>query len=154
MMDPRLIITTYVIGILLMATEIFIPGAIIGILGALCVGTSIYLAYGLESNTLGHVLLVVGACFVPLFVLLWLKVVGRLFAVTTSEEGFTSAKEEHKALIGKEGVALSTLRPSGKALIDGQRVDVVARGEMVEPNTRIRVVLVEGNRIVVQIVRT
>jgi len=153
-MDPRVIIAAYVIGILLVTVEIFIPGGIVGAVGALCVVVSIYLAYTLEDNTLGHVLLVAGACFVPAFVLLWLKVVGRFFAVTTSEEGFTSAQSEHKDLLGKEGVAMTTLRPSGKAVIDGQRVDVVARGEMVEPNARIKVILVEGNRVLVQTVKT
>ena len=52
-------------------------------------------------------------------------------------------------LEGKEGVAQSTLRPAGTALIDGVRVDVITRGEMIAARTRIKVIAVEGNRVVV-----
>ena len=43
----------------------------------------------------------------------------------------------------------SALRPTGIARIDGRRVDVVTRGEQLEPGTRVRVVEVSGNRLVV-----
>lgn len=55
-------------------------------------------------------------------------------------------------LRGKEGVAESVLRPSGMALIDGERVDVLADGQFIEPGTKIRVLLVEGTRVVVRAV--
>jgi len=60
-----------------------------------------------------------------------------------------SSDVTQQGLEGKEGVAHSTLRPAGTALIDGVRVDVVTRGEMIEAKTRIRVIAVEGNRVVV-----
>ena len=41
------------------------------------------------------------------------------------------------------------LRPAGHATIDGRRVDVVSRGEAIEAGTRIRVIEVAGNRVVV-----
>jgi len=52
--------------------------------------------------------------------------------------------------LGQKGVTLSQLRPAGKARIDNQRLDVVSRGELIEPNRQIIVVAVEGNRIVVR----
>ena len=52
-------------------------------------------------------------------------------------------------LVGKDGVAHSMLRPAGAAIIDGKRYDVVTRGELIDPKTRIRVIDVKGNRIVV-----
>ena len=42
------------------------------------------------------------------------------------------------------------LRPSGTALIDGERLDVVSEGDFVEPGQKVRVVKVEGLRIVVR----
>jgi membrane-bound serine protease (ClpP class) len=52
-------------------------------------------------------------------------------------------------LLGKTGVALTTLRPAGKAKIQGQLVDVVTQGEFLEKDASIRVLHIEGNRIVV-----
>ena len=61
-------------------------------------------------------------------------------------QGYDSLKQE---LVGKEGVAHSSLRPAGAAIIEGKRVDVVTRGEMIEAKSPIRVLEVEGNRVVV-----
>jgi membrane-bound serine protease (ClpP class) len=71
------------------------------------------------------------------------------FAVTVSEAGF-SASDDFEGLMDEEGVALADLHPTGIARIDGRRVDVVTRGEMVLKNTRIKVIEVRGNRIVVK----
>jgi membrane-bound serine protease (ClpP class) len=48
------------------------------------------------------------------------------------------------------GVALTQLRPSGTAKINGQRVDVVTEGALIERGTAVKVVVVEGARIVVR----
>jgi membrane-bound serine protease (ClpP class) len=51
---------------------------------------------------------------------------------------------------GQKGITVSQLRPAGKANFGGQKFDVVSRGELIEADTEIIVVLVEGNRIVVR----
>ncbi len=53
-------------------------------------------------------------------------------------------------LVGIEGVALTTLRPAGKALIDERRVDVVAEGDFIEANEPVVVIADEGARVVVR----
>ena len=52
--------------------------------------------------------------------------------------------------IGREGVAQTVLRPSGMALIDGQRHDVVAESGMIESGSPIKIVAVHENRLVVK----
>jgi len=52
-------------------------------------------------------------------------------------------------MLGKTGVAITTLRPAGKAKIQGQLVDVMTQGEFLEKDASIRVLRIEGNRIVV-----
>jgi membrane-bound ClpP family serine protease len=54
------------------------------------------------------------------------------------------------ALAGKEGRTLGMCRPVGVAEIDGQRYDVIAEGMPINPGVRVKVVLVEGNRVVVR----
>ena len=66
-----------------------------------------------------------------------------------SEAGYI-ATGQHDALVGKEGVAFTPLRPSGTGLIAGRRVNVAADGEFIEKDSPITVVEVEGNRIVVR----
>lgn len=65
-----------------------------------------------------------------------------------NEAGY-AASESKMYLLGREGVTLSALRPSGYAEIAGSRVDVVTEGEFLEAGTRIVVSHVEGARVVV-----
>ena len=43
----------------------------------------------------------------------------------------------------------SANRPTAGAAFEGRRVDVMSRGEPIEPGSRVRVIEVEGNRVVV-----
>jgi membrane-bound serine protease (ClpP class) len=55
-----------------------------------------------------------------------------------------------RAVIGSTGVALTTLRPSGKASLGGHTADVVSQGEFLDAGTRLRVVRIEGPHVVVE----
>jgi membrane-bound serine protease (ClpP class) len=61
---------------------------------------------------------------------------------------YTSASYE--GLVGSEGRAKTTLRPSGVAEIDGRKHSVVTAGEFIEQGAPVRVVRVEGSRVVVR----
>jgi membrane-bound serine protease (ClpP class) len=55
-------------------------------------------------------------------------------------------------LLHQTGTAFTNLRPAGTALINGKRVDVVTEGALIEKGTPIKVVAIEGLRIVVRAV--
>jgi membrane-bound serine protease (ClpP class) len=54
------------------------------------------------------------------------------------------------SLVGRVGVAETGLRPIGKALVDGRRLEVVSDGEFIEPGAAVEVVEVAGARVVVK----
>ena len=68
---------------------------------------------------------------------------------TGREEGFNSATDQ-SALLGKKGVTVTTLRPTGTAEIEGEGVDVVAEGAFIEKGSPVVVTKVEGFRVVVR----
>ena len=53
---------------------------------------------------------------------------------------------------GRERVVVAPLRPSGTVEIEGRRVSVVSDGQLLDKGRRVRVVLVEGSRVVVEAV--
>ncbi|MGY8687989.1 MAG: NfeD family protein, partial [Verrucomicrobiales bacterium] len=57
---------------------------------------------------------------------------------------------ERKSLVGAKGRSLTSLRPTGIAMIEGQVLDVVTDGEYVEANADVEVRLIEGSRVVVR----
>ena len=77
-----------------------------------------------------------------------------LETVLPSDQGYSSAPAGDKRLLGEAGTAVSPLRPAGIAEINGERLDVVSDGELIEPGTPIVVTRVDGNRIVVRRRRT
>ncbi|MBL7016950.1 MAG: nodulation protein NfeD [Kiritimatiellales bacterium] len=68
---------------------------------------------------------------------------------TDRASGFTAA-HDHSELLGKEGTAEMNLHPAGRALFDGQRVNVITHGEFIEKGSAIKVVEAHGSRIVVK----
>jgi membrane-bound serine protease (ClpP class) len=75
----------------------------------------------------------------------WQKVV-----LSEEESGYHSAPATYISLQGKSGRALTDLRPAGTAEFDGQRVSVTTEGGFLEESTHVKVVEVEGSRIVVR----
>lgn len=77
-----------------------------------------------------------------------------VFLLTKGErkDGWASAPPRPD-LLGREGVAMTDLRPSGTVLIGDERVDAVSESEWIEDGTAVRVVSSEGYRLVVRPLR-
>lgn len=158
-------ILMFVIGLGLLLAEIFIiPGfGIAGISGIVLIFASIFLSLlgskpfvDMETVSLA-IIQISGAilfALIGIFVLAKYLPKSRAFnrlVLSQSEkvdEGFVSYPSE-KDLLGKEGIAYTTLRPGGTAEIDGKRVDVVAESEYINQGTKIKVLRVEGIKVVV-----
>src|SRR5690625_791764 len=68
---------------------------------------------------------------------------------TTTELGYVSSVNRLE-LIGLEGVTVTQLRPSGTALFENERIDVVSEGNFISLDQKVRIVKVEGMRVVVR----
>ena len=55
-----------------------------------------------------------------------------------------------KDLLGKQGITRSVLRPTGIVEFDDERVHVVTEGEFIDADQAVKVIAVEGHRIVVK----
>lgn len=152
-MEALGVLALYVVGMALVVTEIFVPGAVMGLIGLLCIGGSIYMAFWRDLHAVGWGLLGLTAVSVPILVVLWVKVISGVMAHKETQKGYTGAQVELKSLVGQEGVALTQLRPSGMARFGNQKVDVVSDGEVIERDARVEVIEVNSNRVVVREVR-
>jgi membrane-bound serine protease (ClpP class) len=141
------------VGVAAILLEMFVPSfGIIGVAGFGCLIASVALAYARLGGTLGTVFLAAVLVLAPALVFLGLKLFPRTFFgnwLIHREELVTPAGR-HADLTGAAGQALTDLRPSGTALIDGQRVSVVTGGEYIGKSEPVTVVAVEGSRIVVR----
>ncbi len=152
------------VGLILLTLEILvIPGfGIAGLSGIVMIVGSLYLSlvgrmpemgdYTVAAwSTAGAFALSIVGTFLLVRYLPRTPVFERIVLSTAekAEHGYASADSDI-SLMGVQGVALSALRPSGKATIAGKRVDVVSEGEFIERGQIVEVIEVRGARIVVK----
>ena len=145
-------------GILLIMLETFLPGWVAGILGTIAIFAAIWLALmseelvGWTSNQrVGLALAIV--VFAMAVLIVWLrwfavKFFRRALTLTTSIETLPAAG----APPGSQGVALTELRPLGRAEIDGQRYEVRCQNGLAAAGTRVEVIAAEPGNLLVRIV--
>jgi len=159
----------FAVGLLLLAVEIFlIPGfGVTGIAGIVCIVISLVLAgqkfilpeTPFEVNDfLANMVAVfgslIGATILFMIALRFLPTapfLNRLVLATTQQvsEGYVVGSAGKRDMVGMTGTALSTLRPVGRAEIEGETVIVMAESEYIERGEPVVVTKVDGNRVVV-----
>jgi len=148
-----IIVTLLILGAVLLFLETLLPGLIAGIIGIICLLIAVVLAYG-ENFSTGNIVLgvVVGGLAVGTWA--WLKFFpeSRMAKKFIAQRAVGDLGVDKPELLNGTGTALTQLRPSGVAQINGQRVDVVTEGGLIERGTAVKVVAVEGARIVVRAV--
>ena len=147
------IVSLLILGMALLVVEVFIPGLVVGMMGILALIGATVLAYMHEGAGAGNLLVVVELIGGAIFMLWWFNYVPKSgFAQrwTLHTKLPPAAPEFDVTLIGRLGEAVSPLRPVGIAAIDGQRVAVVSEGELIAKGEPLRVIRVEGNRVVVR----
>jgi membrane-bound serine protease (ClpP class) len=165
-------IAIFFLGFILLMVEIFVlPGfGVAGILGILLIIVGLVLSlqrftipditgapWELDAmlSAVGRVLfgLVAGSIlfFIVVRYLRHAPVLGRMVLATelTTDKGYVADIEEASGLVGKRGIVISPLRPSGKVEIGENTIDVVAEGDFIEKGEEVEVVYIEGTKIVV-----
>ncbi|HEU5051156.1 MAG TPA: NfeD family protein [Gemmatimonadales bacterium] len=152
------------LGAILIAAEVFIlPGfGVPGILGVGLFGASVLLAMlgpAPTASDLTRALLAIGVAGIATLSVIyaWVRHLphsGRFRGLlhsgdVGSAQGYISGSLRSE-LVGASGVALTDLRPSGVAVIGGERLDVVSDGDFIARGTEVVVVRSEGYRHIVR----
>lgn len=149
-------IILFVIGFALVVVELFMPGGIIGIIGAVLIVLSLLLA-GANMTYMAY------SIFIALIVaLIGMVVIMKLFGkkmhvfnklvlsdATTTEEGYVS-NVNRLEIVGRVGKTLTPLHPAGTLVLDNERIDVVSEGGYIDAGKFVEIIKVEGSRIVVR----
>lgn len=157
-MEIVILVLLILVGFLLILAEIYIiPGInVVGILGILVLVFAIGFAF--TSNGLiggffalgGTVILGLAMAFA-----MWRSGSWEEFVLATSilpgREIPDKTQENRARFIGKAGQALTPLRPSGVAEIDGERVEVQTEGGFIAADSRIKVVAIDSRHIFVRL---
>ena len=165
-------LTLFVLGLGFLAMELFLlPGtALFAVSGGALCAVSIVMAMMSPENSAGSLSLeaavgillygLAAGVLTFLGILRWIPTRGvfarrglvshgALAGVPTADSAL-EAQSEAQAVLGKIGKTVTSLRPAGKVILEnGRLLDVVAEGEFVEAGVAVKVILIEGPRIVV-----
>ncbi len=145
-----------IIGFILILIEIFlVPGFnVFGIFGFGMIVLGIILGYTKLDTIIANFILIVSV-LLSIFLIRFVvksKTWNRMVLKTDQQKaaGFHASADNLKLLMGKNGIAYTKLRPAGIALINDEKIDVMAEGNLIEKDRLVEVILVEGNRVVVR----
>ncbi len=153
-----LVISLIIIGVLLLLMEIFvIPGfGISGILGMAALIAGIFLVTDTVQEA---ILFTIGLLIVLGILAYWsyrsprTRKFWQRFSLSTrqtSNSGYIGPKTDTEKYVGRIGISLTLLRPAGTGDFDGEYLDVVTEGGYIGKGTKIKVIAVEGTRIIVR----
>lgn len=160
------------IGVILLVIEVaVIPGfGIVGVLGIVFIlvalvlsgsGLDIPTQWKTQTLTDGLIRVAISVSVTALLMFVFARYfpqtrAGRRFVLETSldaQAGFSTQDAAAVRFQGMRGVALTDLRPAGKALVDGEKLDVVSSSGFQAKGTEVEVIEVSASRIVVRGVR-
>jgi membrane-bound serine protease (ClpP class) len=146
---------------ILLVFEIFIPS--LGLLTAtalLCLAGGMYIFFQV-STTVGWIgvwtaVVLIPAVWVIVYKLLPKTSIGRVLELKKVEQamGGIPDQEHLESLMGQSGIVLTPLRPVGMCEFEGKKIVCVADTGYVEKQTPVKVIHVEGNKVIVRLLET
>ena len=148
-MSWTLIIITLVIGLILVALEIVaIPGLIVGICGAALMIFSIWQTFITYGSFAGTIVLIATLVTCAILIAIFMKTkTWKKFSMNEESDSKVNQIDKNAIQIGAQGITIARLAPTGKAIINGEQVEVHSINKYIEPNKKIEVIAVDGYRI-------
>lgn len=155
------IIVCFLLGVGFLILEAFMPGfgapGLVGIVLEVITLVLTWNAHG-PMATLGLLLIILAALAIAVSTSLRSLSKGKLgkskivLSETESNEAGYRAAEDMQALVGHEGTTSTVLRPTGIADFDGVRLNVSSEGDFIQAGVKVRIISVEGHKILVRTV--
>lgn len=152
------ILLCFVIGVGLLVLEAFMPGfGLPGITGIVLQVIAVVLTWLWHGPVaaLGVLLIILSVLAIAISVSLRSVANGKLsksriiLRDTESNEAGYRSTQDTEIFLGREGETTTVLRPTGMAEFDGVKLNVLSEGEFIPAGVKVRIVRVEGSRILV-----
>ena len=148
-----LILSLLILGLALVIVEvIFVPGTtVVGVIGVIFAGTGVLFTFREYGSETGYYVLL-GSSAVTAMALYfsfksnaWSHFANKSAITSKVNEGLNATLQ-----LGDEGVAVSSLKPMGTVQFKGGRFEVRTLGDYVNVGTKVKIVHVEPNQIIVK----
>lgn len=154
--DDLKIIGAFIGSLIFIGLELVSPGVgIFGVIGVIMLFGSLFYMLG---ATIEAMYIIAGGTILAIIIFYFLgkrlpksRLLARLTLHnrSTKDKGYTSQVDQSKYLY-QRGQTITILRPAGTIRIGKERVDAVSNGSFIDRDVEVRVVQVEGSRVVVE----
>lgn len=147
------IVLLFLLGVMLLAGEVFVPGAVLGILGGLCMAAGCVISFNAYGTTGG--LLATGIAVALLGLTLYIELVwlpktrfGKKLIVQSTVSATSQPPVAEASVIGKTAEALTPLMPSGFVLVEGRRYEAYSQSGHAPKGATMRVAGLDNFRLI------
>ena len=144
-------------GFIFVGIEMVVPGfSVPGISGIVCLIAGVFLLADTVMEGFFITVIVLALLGILMAVMLYLLSKGKfrspiiLEEEQKSTEGYLSSSDL-KYVLGKKGVAMTDLRPTGVGQIDGINFDVISEGNYISAGEPVEIIKVEGSKLIVRV---
>ncbi|MES2697201.1 MAG: NfeD family protein [Verrucomicrobiota bacterium] len=148
------ILLLFICGALLLTAEVFLPGAVAGIIGGCALLAGSVLSFVVYGATVGSLATLAALAMVGLMLyveLVWLPrtKLGRAMVVEAKIDGRSQPMLATDDIVGQAGTTLTTLAPSGVVEIAGKRYEAFCRSGHAIRGSAVKVVGIDNFRLIV-----
>lgn len=149
------ILIFFLIGVILLAAEIFLPGAVAGIIGGLSMAAGCVISFVTFGPGGGAFATVVALALLGLTLyleLVWLPktAFGKKLVVQAKVDAVSQPPLANPGeVVGKTAEAVTTLAPSGYVLVEGRRYEAFCRSGHAPKGAALRVIGIDNFRVIV-----
>jgi len=149
-----LILVLFAAGVILLALEMIVPGAILGIAAGVFMLIGVIVSfdqYGFGGGAVASAaaMVAVAATLYLEFVMLPKSRIAKTFSMTATVDGRSQPVIADRSVIGRTVTAVTTLAPSGVVELDGRRYEAFARSGHVAAGAQLSVVDLDNFRLIV-----
>lgn len=142
-------------GLILIFLEFYLPGMVLGILGALAILSSFFLLIS-QGAQLAEITFFIGGALLALYFVIRFALwsiprarAGRSIYLAKDQEGYVASSYD-ATLIGKVGAVLTDLKPGGYILIEGKQHPALSVSGYLIKGTPVVVLSGEGENLIVK----
>jgi membrane-bound ClpP family serine protease len=143
-------------GFILVGIEMVLPGfSVPGISGIICLVAGVFLLADTFVEGVFITVVVLAILGIIMAVVLWFFSKGKMKSPLILKEeqkrtnGYLSSSDLNY-LLGRQGIAMTDLRPAGVVKIDGINFDVITGGDYISKGSSIEIIKVEGAKLIVK----
>lgn len=148
------IVILFIVGVVLIGCEVFLPGGIIGAVGAAMMIAGIVLSYS-DFGPMGALLsTVVAVALVTMALVFEFKFlpktrVGQRLFLSGSIQGSTTYSQAEEDVVGQTCLTVTALGPTGFVLLNGKKLEAASRSGFIDKNEEVKVTGKDNFRIIV-----